>query len=515
MLGNKSYVLVSVLLLVLPIFMTIYKYYFNQVSIDEIIPREVYEVTLELDVPHVPSKSYIKTYLPESDHRQRIMNHKWHGDSLSSEKIVDESGTQITWKIDDHEDVLFSYSYQVEGKSVEYFLPRDVPFEKDFDDSLKANLSSEPFIQSTNPQIDSLAKSLRRTTLFWTLNANFDYVNSIRNSYTRVLTDAASALQLNRASCNGKSRLFTAICRAQGIPARVVGGTILEHTHKRTSHLWSEVFYGGNWIPFDVLNEHFAFLPAHYLKLYNGDKFLFKHNKNLDFDYQFIIKKKYQTLNEAQVKGPHLWLLLSDLHISMNLLRTILLLPLAALLIAIFRNVIGLKTFGILLPGLIGLALVNINLKTGLLAFAIVIIVVSLLHFVLEKWALLHVPKVAIILTCVIIAILTLGSLGSSMGWEIGEMMIYLPLVIVSITAERFAKVLIEESTSDALRMLANTFIVALLTCLVFKSKVLLGIFLTYPECYLIILFVMLLLGRWIGMRVMEYKRFEQLTINN
>ena len=90
----------------------------------------------------------------------------------------------------------------------------------------------------------------------------------------------------------------------------------------------------------------------------------------------------------------------------------------------------------------------------------------------------------------------------------VAEIGLRIELVIVSITAERFAKVLIEENINDALKMLLNTFAVALMTCLIFQSKVLLGIFLTYPEQYFTILFIMLFLGKWIGLRVMEYDRF-------
>ena len=474
----------------------------------DIIPKEVFEVKLVLDIADVSDNSYIITYLPESDHRQSIRNALWSGDSLCMEFSNDESGMIARWETLGQEDILYTYRYEVEGKEVNYDIPKHSPFEKDWKQAPSAYLFSEPFIQSADPKIDSLSKVLKQSNVLSTLQANFEFVKRINTSNTRVLTDALSALELDRASCNGKSRLFTALCRAQGIPARVVGGTILENTTKRTSHLWAEIHYGGLWIPFDVLNDHFASLPAHYLELYKGDKFLFRHNKNLDFDYQFIIEKKYTSLSESKIRGPHLWKLLSELHISMNLLRTILLLPLAALLIAIFRNVIGIKTFGILLPALIGLALVNVNLKTGLITFAIVILIVVILHRLLERWSLLHIPKVTIILTCVIITLLCLSSIGIQKDWETGEMMIFLPIVIISITAERFAKVLTEEDIQDALKMLINTFGVALLSCLIFKSKVLLGILLTYPEQYLTILFIMLLLGRWIGMRVMEYNRF-------
>lgn len=505
--GKKSYLTVALVLVILPFLVTSYKYYSQSISLEDIIPREVYEVTLELDVAEPDADAFIKVFVPQSDHRQRIENVEWNGDSLELEVAISDAGKRLRWNIHDAKDHLYSLRFDVEGRRVEYNIPTDSPFETKYADSMESFLLSEPFIQSSHSSIDSLARTMKNETILATLKANYDYVNGLQDSYTRVLTDAVSALESNRASCNGKSRLFVALCRAQGLPARVVGGAILEHVQKRTSHLWTEVYYMNTWIPFDPTNGHFATLPAHYLELYTGDEFLLTHNPELNFDYQFIINKKYRTLT-SEVKGPQLWPLLQDMHLSLNLLRTILLLPLAALIIAIFRNVVGLKTFGILLPALIGLALVNVDIGIGLLAFLIVTMVVTLLHSVLERWSLLHVPKVVIILTCCILTLMALGFIGVAMEWEAGELMIYLPIVIISITAERFAKVLTEENLRDALNMMVNTFVLALLTCLIFQSRILLGIFLTYPEQYLTILFLMLVLGRWIGLRVSEYGRF-------
>ena len=509
MLSKKSFQIVSFILFITPLLLLGYKGLNNQSSIEDLIPRDVYEVALELDAANIPNGSFIKSYLPKNDYRQRVLKESWSGDSLIIKKEELTSGQRVVWNLEEGKNLVYKYMYEVEVKGVEYKIPEASAFEIILDDSLDSYLLSEPFIQSSHPLIDSLAHALKQKSLLNSLKANFDYVGQMENSYTRILTDAVSALEQQRASCNGKSRLFTALCRAQGIPARVVGGTILENTRKRTSHLWSEIYYRGNWIPFDVLNNHFASLPSNYLELYKGDNFLFTHNKNLDFDYQFVINKKYQTLNEEVLSSLNLWLLLNNLHISMNLLRAFLLLPLAALIIAIFRNVIGVKTFGILLPALIGLALSNVDAWTGIIAFGIVIAVVAVLHKLLERWSLLHVPKVAIILTCVIITLLVMSSIGALFEWKMGENMILLPIVIISITAERFAKVLNEEDLSEASKMLMNTFVVAFATFFIFRSNMLIGVFLTYPELYLMILLALIFLGRWIGMRVMEYRRFS------
>lgn len=508
MLKKKMYLRVCIFLLACPILLSSYKYFKYHIELDDIIPREVYSVTLELDLTHIPKQSYIKTFLPQSDHRQIISNTSWSGDSLALDISKEKAGKVANWKTGGLKDVLYTYNFDVEGKDIQYIIPKESTFEVHWEGQTWEYLSNEENIQSEHPKIDSLGKALKRSTVLETLKSNFDYVTRIQTSSTRVLTDALSALNLNRASCNGKSRLFTAICRSQNIPARLVGGIILEDVTKRTSHLWTEIYYGGQWVPFDLMNNHFAELPANYLQLYLGDHFLFRHSKDLGFDYQFVIDKKYQTLKAQQISSLQLWPLIRDLNLPMALVRTILLLPLAALLIAILRNVVGVKTFGVLLPALIGLALVNVSFFSGLLAFAIVIFVVALLHFVLQQWHLLHIPKVVIILTSVIITLLFVSGLSMNMNWEIGEIMIFLPIVIISITAERFAKVLTEENIKDASKLLINTFTIAFLTCILFTSKVLLGVFLTFPELYLSILLVMLLLGKWIGMRITEYNRF-------
>ncbi len=486
------------------------KYIHQSVTFQDIVPKEIYAVHLDIDAAKTKAPAYIKTYIPENSARQQIHFIEHASEQSSLDRLTrDAFGQALNIHIPPNSYIQKRFSFEFEGKDLRYNVAKNSDFESQYPDSIRWFLNSEPLIQASHHSIDSLAKQLKQPRLLSTLQANFDYVRGLENSNTRVLTDALSTLELQRASCNGKSRLFTALCRAQGIPSRVVGGIILENTSKRTSHLWSEIYYAGQWIPFDVLNKHFARLPAYYMQLYTGDVFLFRYSKGLDFDYQYSIEKKYVSDQTEAAAGINLWLLLQRFHISFNLLRTFLLLPLAALMIAIFRNVIGLKTYGILLPALIGLALVNVDLVLGITTFAIVIVVVSLLHPLLEKWSLLHIPKVSIILTCVIITLLVLSQLSAAFSWSAGEMVILLPIVIISITAERFAKTLSEEQFSAALKMLLHTFIVALCCYLIFKSKVLLGIFLSFPEQYLTILCLLLLLGRWIGMRLSEYRRFS------
>ena len=514
MISKKSYVIVAIILFVIPLSLFVKKVQTNHLSIDEIVPKEVYNVELNVDMTNAGNLSKLKTYLPSQSERQKIYNQQIHCDSSLFSVNINSSGNLLEYIVNEKEQYQKLISFDVECKSIRFNIPSDSPFELDFNHDMQKFLEPGKYIQSNHKDIILLGDSLKQTTFFKTVLSNFDYVSQIPNSYSNLLTNAHRTYKQQRASCNGKSRLLTAIFRSQGIPARVAGGLILEQTEKKTTHVWTEVYYRGNWIPFDALNDHFAFLPANYLELYKGDEFLFTYSKQLDLDYMFIIKKNYQNISKAQFGELHLWALVKDIHIPFNLLRTILLLPIATLLIAILRNVVGIKTFGVILPALIGLALINVNFYSGILAFATAILIVTLVHLLLSKWSLLYVPRTAIILTFVIISLLGLTLIGIKLELEIMETAIFLPIVIIAITAERFARTLVEDNASDAFKSLGYTFLTAILSCCVFSSKLLLGILLTYPELYFSTILILMILGRWIGMRMSEYRRFSPYLSN-
>jgi hypothetical protein len=332
------------------------------------------------------------------------------------------------------------------------------------------------------------------------------------------LTDALTALKLGEASCNGKSRLFVAYCRNKGIPARLVGGLILESGSKQTSHQWAEAFVNGYWVPFDALNGHFATIPHNYLELYKGDHYLFSHSPNIGFNYLFTMKRQLVSNPRLaeELKGDWfnsyaMWSAFERVGIPLSLLKIILLLPLGAMVVAIARNVIGFKTFGVFLPALIAVAISYTGLIWGLVAFVIVILLVSLLHFPLEKLGMLYTPKLVIMLVSVVITFVLLSIIGIQLDYTELAYITLFPVVVITITAERFARTIMEENFKRALVVTAQTLIVVLMAYFAMNSRTMESLFLAFPELFLIIIGIMLLLGRWIGLRISEYTRFKYL----
>ncbi len=479
-------------------------------SSEQFIPESSYDVKFDFHVKGEQETAFVKAYLPQSNARQNITQEGFFSNQFTFSNSNLNEGRMGEWRKQNVKgEQNISYHFNYSGEALKYQIDPKLKI-KDLHILEESFISPSLHIQSEDDAIQILSQKLNRHTdnVLFSIKNIYRYVNQIPSNETSDLTDAVTALQQNEASCNGKSRLFVALCRAKGIPSRVVGGIILETGKKKTSHLWAEVFLNGHWVPFDALNQHFAYLPQNYMQLYYGDHFLIKRSKNIEFDYVFDIEKKEEFSRAAMIPFT-LWSLPTKGEIPMELLKVILLLPLCSLIIALFRNVIGIKTFGIFLPAIITISLESVGLMFGIVLYLGVVSIVGLLHFPLTRWGLLYTPKLVIILIGVVVGLLGLTHLGIETNNIALSSVIFFPIVILSIAAEKFAKIILEEGIKDALKIQGQTLAIIILCYGVYQSNFLTGFFLTFPESLAIIVSIMLLLGRWIGLRVTEYKRFS------
>jgi transglutaminase-like putative cysteine protease len=505
----------------LPVLLIANKVIFRGYAFENIVPRTVYDVRVLINLQGYGDDVFVKSFLPLNTSRQIVYDELQESLDFNLSSQNDMSGRLASWEANSLKGKSsISYKFKTRPEGIEYLLPEGPITAKNYHPSIAAFLEATGSIQSTHPRIMEQVVSLtkNRSELKDILRSFFDDINQMSTRPFRGLTDALTTLKLREASCNGKSRLFVAYCRNKGLPARLVGGLILENGFKKTSHQWTEVYIGNHWVPFDPLNGHFASIPSNYLELYKGDFFLFSHTSNIAFDYLFDIKKVIvsnpnlgQELSGSNWNSYALWSLFEKAGISLGLLKVILLLPLGAIVVAIARNVIGLKTFGVFLPALIAIAMSYTGVWWGMTSFVIVIMVVSLIHFPLEKLGILYTPKLVIMLVSVVITFILLSIIGIKFDYTDLAYITLFPVVVITITAERFARTIMEEGFQRALVITAQTLLVVLMAYSAMNSTTMEGVFLAFPELFLMIIGTMLILGRWMGLRLSEYKRFKGL----
>ena len=187
----------------------------------------------------------------------------------------------------------------------------------------------------------------------------------------------------------------------------------------------------------------------------------------------------------------------------------LLLLPPATLLICLFRNVVGLGSFGTFAPALLGLAFREVQSLLGVFVVLSIISAGWWLRRGLNELHLLQVPRTALLLSCVVVLLLVLLFALSGSG---PRAITLFPLVILTGMIERFWSMEEEDGTTSSLTTLATT--LALAGC-VWALATIPAVpiwMMRHPETLGLIMAGQLLLGRYTGFRLMEIYRFRALA---
>ena len=122
-------------------------------------------------------------------------------------------------------------------------------------------LVSEPLIPKDHEKIQGLAKRLKKKTDKETALGIYQWMgkNIMATGYMREDKGALYALENLTGDCTEHASLFAALCRANGIPARVLGGYYCEGScsSREIFHMWAEFYADGRWFLVDPMKRHF------------------------------------------------------------------------------------------------------------------------------------------------------------------------------------------------------------------------------------------------------------------
>src|SRR5437016_4192540 len=195
-------------------------------------------------------------------------------------------------------------------------------------------------------------------------------------------------------------------------------------------------------------------------------------------------------------------------QVPLGALTLILILPIIASLVVVARVVIGLETFGMFGPVIVSLAFITTGLWWGTLIFIAIVGLGVALRLALQHLRLQAVARLAILIALVAAVMGGLTLVGATLG--VGPLLniSIFPMVIMSNVIESFAASQVEFGTRQALRMTATTLGLSIVCYLVVDRAGLQSLVLAFPEILLATVVVDVLLGKWRGLRLLEYVRF-------
>lgn len=302
------------------------------------------------------------------------------------------------------------------------------------------------------------------------------------------------------------------------IPAHIIRGIYLEDDRSRmaaTSLL--EIYDGERWLVFNPLTAVKG-LPRNFLIWQRGDISL------LDVEGGHRSKVRFSTLannvpaREVAIKqmgGEQAALLDYSIYSlpieQQSVFKSILLVPVGALIVIFMRVVIGVRTAGTFMPVLLALAFVQTSLLSGVLIFLLILTVGLWVRSYLSRLDLLLVARIAAVVVIVVIMMAGLSIVSYKLGIEQALMVTFFPMIIIAWTIEHMSILWEDDGPLEVLIQTTGSLLVAILCYLCMTTHYIEHWMFNFPELLLVLLGMIIILGHYTGYRFSELLRFKEL----
>ena len=302
------------------------------------------------------------------------------------------------------------------------------------------------------------------------------------------------------------------------IDAIPVYGLNLSQQNKASFKLLLAVYNGKTWGYINPLTGATG-LPKNFLVWQYGSEPMFELSGGKK--PQFTLTVSPTPINALSVAKAHglqtesQLLRFSLLQLPVNVQETykiLLTVPVGAFIILLLRNFIGLKTFGTFMPVLIALAFRETRVIWGIILFTIIVSFGLAARFYLDQLRLLLVPRLAAILTVVIMLMIFISVISQNLGLEAGLSVALFPMVILTMTIERMCITWDERGASEAIKSGVGSLIAAVIAFGAMNYPPLQYLVFAFPELLLVLLAIILWFGQYRGYRFFELLRFNALA---
>jgi transglutaminase-like putative cysteine protease len=483
-----------------------------------VVPRDpegLWRVELAITVRGAGTRGSVRAPLPSTGPGQEVYDERSVGDRLNFSIRPEGQDRIAVWRgqIGGIHDI--AYGYRVRLAPVEQGLPREIvaPPPREV---LRRYAGPSGEFPADAPEIAEVLDSLA-------LPPAEDVPGRLRSIYAWIAheiatiegssDDALITLANRGGSERGKTALLVALLRAAGVPARPALGLELGAGAPRET-LWAEAWAGG-WVPLSPTGAFFASHPANLLVLRTGSLTGVESTGTQALTYRYHALREHLGADElATLMVPpnpiFAAISLYQLPVStQGALRALLLFPLGALVLALFRNVVGFQTYGTFMPVLVAFALRQVNLGVGLAMVAGVIGVGVFGRLVLDRLRLLLVPRLSILLCMVVLGVTGFALIGRSFENRDFLAGVLFPIVILTMLCERFSIAIAEEGMRNALARMGYSLLVVAAVYPIMRDPRAEHLMFSFPELVLVVMGVLVWIGGYTGYRVMDLLRFR------
>jgi hypothetical protein len=522
---KKIIVLATALLILLPLGVLAYK---SRVLKLSLLPQMVDDVwTFHMSLKPKGKQNTFSFPIPRPSAVTRVADEKLR--SKDFETFIDSGSDSnlVTWKSSDIIDNSITYAARIDVKPI---LHKNIP--KDYSRTYPKEFAKYLEVTPLSLEEEDLVAQLENAIF----EGTEDKTSVVRKMYYYIKEEIQrnvanktiySTLSTGKGSSLVKAKLLNTMARRKGVPSRIVvmvrmPNPLEDNPNQKLRFTFAnEVFLSNKWIPIDSNRGYFGERPEHFLVMHHNypevEKLISKKNVSYSIraDRARINRFNRMEYRKEVIKSDSIFSKFSLYNLSLpmqTMFTTILLIPLGTLVLALARNIIGIPTFGIFTPIILTLFFRETSFGFGMLFFGVVILIGILERFVLDKFHLLAVPRLSILLNLMIL--LMIGySLATSDGSVISQRhLAFFPIVIVTTNIERLSIMMAEEGFINTFKTLIGTLVIAILGFALFSVPVLEMFMFTNPEVLFSIIGILILIGKYKGYRLSEFLRFRDLV---
>ena len=483
-----------------------YKIYFLQFPLQPLTAEDTWEVEtrVSFNIKNLPAK--VSLYIPRSGDIYSAIDEQFISRGYKVKIHELDGNRQATWAARKSSGIQFLYFRTTIRKAVK------------IKSTSKKNI---PKVETTNFEGAKLIAAKTLIADIQTHSASNDNLikNLVYHLAKKPADDIVSLLLHKQESAKDKLVLITRLLAIINLPARVANGFRLENFTREAKLInWLEVYHQGQWQKYDLESGE-PYAEHKIISWWHGkEKLVQVTGDNVVTSKVSVIPDKEPALlraiwREQQITPALYKYSLLGLPIeTQSVYQTLLTVPVGVFLLLIFKNIIGIKTFGTFTPVLIALAFRETPLFWGILLFSLVVGLGLIVRFYLEKLKLFRVPRLTAVLIVVVIMTGIISMISYHLGIYQGLSITLLPMVILAMTIEKISVVWEKHGSIEALQKGLGSLLVAIAVYVVMDLHIVRHQVLIFPELLLVLLAITLILGRYSGSNFIDWFKFKILS---
>lgn len=192
-----------------------------------------------------------------------------------------------------------------------------------------------------------------------------------------------------------------------------------------------------------------------------------------------------------------------------NTIILILLLPVLATIVVAFRYIVGLSGIGLLVPIALSITLLATGVTPGFIMLLTILIASFMSRVLLKRVRIMQMPKTSLSMLMVAILLLTALTISSIYGLiDIRNLSIF-PVLLLILLSDRIVTLFLERELEETIQTTVITLVLGILGFLLLSWEQLRTFILLYPEFILLLVPINVMIGRYFGLRITEYLRFQ------